>query len=97
MKRFSKISGMTIVNCDRKDCPGEFRSCSIPKMIDQQLLLANWCVIEVEIPRTLAWETKILCPDHRPTHGHTINGRHWREKAIRGKAGSVSGHSRIAH
>lgn len=97
MKRYSKISGCTIVTCDCKSCPSEFRSCSVPQIIDQQLLLANWSILEVEIKNTLAYELKILCPQHRPTRGGTINGRHWREKAIKGETGSVSGHSRFAH
>lgn len=97
-KKFSKISGMTLVDCDAKGCKHEqFRSCSIPKVIDQQLLLAGWSLIEIEVPGSLTWEPKILCPNHRPTRSHTINGRHWRERAIKGKAGAVSGHSRIAH
>jgi hypothetical protein len=97
MKRYSKISGMTIATCDRKGCPCEFRSCSVPAIVDLQLLEANWSIIELEVKNTLTWETKYLCPEHRPTRGGTINQRHWREKAIKGKAGSVSGHSRIAH
>lgn len=98
MKRYSKISGMTIVSCDAKGCQHEqFRSCSEPKFVDLQLLEVGWSIIEIEVPNTLAYEIKILCPTHRPTRGGTINGRHWREKAIKGQAGSVSGHSRIAH
>jgi hypothetical protein len=98
VKRFSKISGMTIVDCDAKGCTHEqFRSASIPKMIDVQLLQAGWSLIEIEVPRTLTWEAKILCPNHRPTRGGTINGRHWRDRSIKGQAGSVSGHGRIAH
>jgi hypothetical protein len=97
VKRYSKISGMTIVKCDRKDCPAEFRSCSVPQMIDFQLQEAGWSIIELEIKNTLGWERKDLCVNHRPTRGGTINQRHWREKAIKGQAGSVSGHSRIAH
>jgi hypothetical protein len=97
-KRFSKISGMTICTCSAKGCPSEFRSCSLPQVIDLQLLAANWLVIEIEVPRTLHWERKDLCPGHRPTEGgRLINGRAWREKAIKGKVGSVSGHSRLAH
>jgi hypothetical protein len=97
VKRYSKISGMTIATCDRKGCAQEFRSCSIPKVIDLQVLGAGWLIIEIEIPRSLTWETKYLCPAHTPTRGHTVNGLHWREKAINGRAGSTSGQSRISH
>ena len=97
-KRFSKISGMTLVDCDARGCKHEqFRSCSIPKVIDQQLLLAGWSLIEIEVKGSLSWEPKILCPNHRPHPGGYVNGLHWRERAIKGKAGAVSGHSRIAH
>ena len=99
MKRYSKIRGATLVDCDARGCTHEqFRSCSVPAVIDLQLLEAGWSIIEIEVKNTLAWETKILCPTHRPTQGgRLINGRVWREKAIKGRAGSVSGHSRLAH
>jgi hypothetical protein len=97
VKRYSKISGMTVVDCDRRDCTHEqFRSCSVPSVVDLQLLTAGWSIIEIEVPRSTTWELKILCPMHRP-NGYTINGRHWREKAIKGKSGSRVGAGRVAH
>lgn len=97
MRRYSKVSGMHLITCSAKGCPSEFRSCSVANVIDFQLREAGWSVILLEVPRTLTFEEKILCPAHRPTSGGRINGRVWREKAIKGQAGSVSGHSRIAH
>ena len=91
---------MVIVRCDARGCPAEFRSCSLPKMIDQQALLAGWSLIEIEEKNrwgSLAWLPKDLCPAHRPTQGGTIDHAHWRERAVKGKAGSVSGRSRVAH
>jgi len=68
MKRFSKISGMTIVTCDHvnaqrypgepRTCGIEFRSCSDKSVIDKQLDLAQWEIIPS------AMGDKHHCPDH---------------------------------
>jgi hypothetical protein len=87
---------MSTVVCDRKDCNETFRSASDPKMIDAQLAAAGWILIEIENKHSLAWDRKTLCPAHRPTKGGAINGLHWRERAAKGAAGSVSGHQRYS-
>ena len=64
MKRYSKISGATLVDCDARGCAHEqFRSCSVPAVIDLQLLEAGWSIIEIEVKNTLAWETEDSLPD----------------------------------
>ncbi len=70
-RRYSKLSGMTIVECDwsvdvrypgepRRACPEEFRSASVPKMIPKQLELAKWATRTVGAERTV----QDLCPHH---------------------------------
>lgn len=89
MKRHhkSKLVEVTIVTCDRTGCKhDEFRSNSIPKVIDQQLSLAGWTVIDLEIKNTLDWERKYLCPDHRPAAGQrSIGGRIFRTVVAAGR------------
>jgi hypothetical protein len=82
---------MCVIECDRKDCSEQFRSASNPNVVDAQAAASGWALIEIEDPRALAWEKKVLCPAHRPTRGGTINGRRWRERSAKGQAGSVSG------
>jgi hypothetical protein len=69
VKRYSKISGITIVTCDAKGCEstlGEFRTASIPKVIDAQLEAAKWTIIDTRDPKTNDKKRHELCPDHRP-------------------------------
>lgn len=69
MRKFSKISGMTIVFCDHgyairfagepRTCGEEFRSASDPKMIPKQLEIAKWT------ERTSPTGGKLdICPYH---------------------------------
>ena len=78
---------MSIVECDRRDCNEQFRSSSDPKLVEQQLVAAKWTLLEMEVPRSMEWEKKILCPSHRP-QGRSINGRAWRERSPQGQKGS---------
>lgn len=73
-----KLGGMTIVQCDAKDCPpeygGEFRSASDPKakikgtnLIEIQLQNAGWTVLEMETAGYGSPKVKkYLCPEHKP-------------------------------
>jgi len=66
MKRYSKISGMTIVTCDARACAADFRSCSIPKVIDQQLEAAKWTILISRDYQTGEKKRNELCPAHKP-------------------------------
>ena len=66
MKRYSKISGMTIVTCDAKGCTEEFRSCSIPKVIDAQLEASKWTIFVTRDWKTGDKKRNELCPVHKP-------------------------------
>ncbi len=77
-RRYSKLSGVTIVQCDASGTHfpehGEFRSASIPKVIAEQLQLAGWTVTEAPTGRWISvgrgrvqeMRTVYLCPDHKP-------------------------------
>jgi MOSC domain-containing protein YiiM len=76
-RKFSKISGVTIVDCDAAEAHAmeeQFRSASIPKIIPEQLQLAGWTLLQVptgrkvNIGRALVDETReaYLCPRHKP-------------------------------
>jgi hypothetical protein len=77
MRRFSKISGMTIVSCDwvydqrfpgeARCCGEEFRSASVPKVIPKQLELAGWKVRTIQPGGTR--QTQDLCPMHAERAG----------------------------
>lgn len=76
-RRYSKISGVTVVDCDSKrdHVPDDqFRSASIPKVIAEQLQLAGWTVLEVSTGRVIGIgrgavqekRTVYLCPKCKP-------------------------------
>ena len=79
-RRYSKISGVTIVTCDAADrhdaheMEGEFRSASIPRVIGDQLAAAGWTITEaptgkwinVGRGRVQEMRTVYLCPRHKP-------------------------------
>jgi hypothetical protein len=77
-RRYSKISGVTLVSCDAAGAHlpehGEFRSASIPKVIAEQLQLAGWSITEAPTGRWISvgrgriqeMRTVYLCPDHKP-------------------------------
>lgn len=56
---------MTLVSCDAKGgCVEEFRSCSVPNVIGDQLALYGWTVKRTGRGKTAS--TEYLCPKHRP-------------------------------
>lgn len=76
-RRYSKISAMTVVDCDssRPHIPeDQFRSCSDPKVVADQLTAAGWTIIEaptgnwIGIGRTRVQEKRkvYLCPKCKP-------------------------------
>ena len=72
MRRFSKISGMTIVTCDHAPkqryagepptCAEEFRSASLPKVIPLQLKATGWT--ESADSKDGARRVRDFCPMH---------------------------------
>jgi hypothetical protein len=64
MRRYSKVSGMTIVSCDAAGCGTDFRSCSVRSVIGDQLALYGWSVVVRGRARDRV--TEHFCPEHKP-------------------------------
>ncbi len=80
-RRYSHISGMTVITCDhvrhpvndtKPWCPNDFRSASIQAVIPEQLAAAGWTVRTIGTGESRI--TQYLCREHKPRPRMEIAG-----------------------
>jgi hypothetical protein len=80
----------TIVECDRLHCAEQFRSSSLPRVVDAQLGAAGWTILELADPRTGERGKRYLCPEHKPPPRMSAGGSGFADVAYAQRGRSTS-------